>query len=323
MWPWFRTALDRRLNRWLLTHAINRVSATSNRPRVAITTLPLTADLVESLDVDAWIYYCVDDLASWPGLDAKPLQKMEVELLAKVDAVVSVSVNLQDRLSSLGRSSTLISHGVDLEHWSKNVAHPEVDQVLQTTANPLIVFWGLIDDRLEGDWVRTLADRLDEGTIVLAGPVESLSSDLRTHPRVLTTGAFPYEALPALANRASVLVMPYRDITATRAMQPLKLKEYLATGLPCVVRDLPATKSWSNSLDLVTSQDEFVKVTLDRIATGLSASQKADRERLVNESWEAKAQEVDTVLASIMHDVNTSKRGEQKRTLNSSLTTKD
>ena len=306
-----------------MTRAINRTLGGTDRPRVAITTLPLTADIVESLDVDAWIYYCVDDLASWPGLDAKPLQEMEVELLAKVDAVVSVSVNLQDRLNSLGRSSTLISHGVDLEHWSKNVAHPEVDQVLRTTANPLIVFWGLIDDRLEVDWVRTLANRLNTGTIVLAGPIESLPSDLKAHPRILTTGALPYEALPALANRASVLVMPYRDITATRAMQPLKLKEYLATGLPCVVRDLPATKSWSNSLDLVTSQDEFVKVTLDRIATGLPASQKADRERLVDESWEAKAQAVDTVLASIMHDGNASKRGEQKRTLNSSLSTRE
>jgi hypothetical protein len=36
--------------------------------------------------------------------------------------------------------------------------------------------------------------------------------------------------------------MPYADLAATRAMQPLKLKEYLATGRPVVVRDLPATR---------------------------------------------------------------------------------
>ena len=204
MWPWFRTSMDRRINRWLLTRAINRKLGGSDQPRVAITTLPLTADIVETLDVESWLYYCVDDLASWPGLDAKPLQDMEVELLRQVDGVVSVSVNLQERLNSLGRTSTIISHGVDLEHWSNNANHPEVDRVLQTTAGPLIVFWGLIDDRLEVDWVRALIDGLDRGTIVLAGPIESLPNDLRTHEKVKTTGALPYEALPTLAKRASV-----------------------------------------------------------------------------------------------------------------------
>ena len=34
--------------------------------------------------------------------------------------------------------------------------------------------------------------------------------------------------------------MPYADLPVTRAMQPLKLKEYLVTDRPVVVADLPA-----------------------------------------------------------------------------------
>ena len=60
-------------------------------------------------------------------------------------------------------------------------------------------------------------------------------------PRVVYVPPLPYEALPGLAREASVLVMPYADLPVTWAMQPLKLKEYLATGKPAVVRDLPAT----------------------------------------------------------------------------------
>ena len=37
---------------------------------------------------------------------------------------------------------------------------------------------------------------------------------------------------PALAREAAVLIMPYADLPVTRAMQPLKLKEYLATDRP-------------------------------------------------------------------------------------------
>ena len=69
----------------------------------------------------------------------------------------------------------------------------------------------------------------------------------------------PYEELPSLAARATVLVMPYADLPVTRAMQPLKLKEYLATGKPVVVRALPATGPWADCLDAaVADQDRRV-----------------------------------------------------------------
>ena len=299
MWPWFRTRFDRWLNRRLLTRAINKALADAPRPRAAITTIPLTADLVGSLDVDIWIYYCVDDLASWPGLDAKPLQQMESDLLQHVDAVVSVSDNLQGRLESLGRTSTLISHGVELAHWSGNNAGPFVDQLLQGAVDPLIVFWGLIDDRLQSNWVLALAEQLEKGVIILAGPIESLPDALRNHPNVRAVGPVPYDQLPDLASRAAVLIMPYRDITATRAMQPLKLKEYLATGLPCIVRRLPATETWADSLDQVDSQEEFVETTINRLAVGLPPAQANSRLGLVDESWDAKANALREVLSLI------------------------
>ncbi len=51
------------------------------------------------------------------------------------------------------------------------------------------------------------------------------------------------EELPALAQQASVLIMPYADLPVTRVMQPLKLKEYLATGRPVVAA--PLRRCWN------------------------------------------------------------------------------
>jgi hypothetical protein len=97
------------------------------------------------------------------------------------------------------------------------------------------------------------------------------------------------ERLPTLARGASVLVMPYADLPVTRAMQPLKLKEYLASGRPVVVRDLPATREWSDACDLVETPEEFSRVVRDRMRTGLPGTQQSARERLSDESWAAKA----------------------------------
>jgi hypothetical protein len=86
--------------------------------------------------------------------------------------------------------------------------------------------------------------------------------------------------------------MPYHDIPATRAMQPLKLKEYLATGKPVVVRSLPATAEWADALDLASTAEEFVTLVQRRAREGLLASQRQARERLQSESWAAKARQL-------------------------------
>ncbi|MEQ8848758.1 hypothetical protein [Botrimarina sp.] len=283
MWPSFGGRVQRRVNRDLLTRAINQRIAPSPRPRVAVTTLPLAADLVGRLDVDAWLYYCVDDLAEWPGLDRSTLCQMERELLRAVDGVVCVSEHLQRRLGRLGRDAELVTHGVDLEHWEGGSGAGEHADAL---------FWGLIDRRMESAWVGALADRLAElgrGAVVLAGPVESIDAAVTAHPRVRLLGPVDYNKLPALAASAGALVMPYRDLPATQAMQPLKMKEYLATGRPCVVRRLPATAPWADCLDVVDTAEGFVSATLRRIEQGLPSEQKAARARLKDESWDAKS----------------------------------
>jgi len=105
-----------------------------------------------------------------------------------------------------------------------------------------------------------------------------------------------FSELPALAAEADVLIMPYADLPVTRAMQPLKLKEYLATGKPVVIRALPATHDWADCCDAVTEQDKFVEMVLTRTREPLDATQSLQRQRLQSESWKEKAQVLERAL---------------------------
>ena len=73
-------------------------------------------------------------------------------------------------------------------------------------------------------------------------------------------------------------------------MQPLKLKEYLATGKSVVARDLPATSAWADALDLARTPEAFSAAVRRRLSTGLPKEQRLARRRLAGESWESKAQ---------------------------------
>jgi glycosyltransferase involved in cell wall biosynthesis len=142
---------------------------------------------------------------------------------------------------------------------------------------------------MDTQFLERLAHDLDEGTILLVGPEQTPDPALRRLPRVRRLPALPYDELPGLAREAAVLMMPYADLPVTRAMQPLKLLEYLATGRPVVASDLPSTRPWSDGLDLAGSPEAFSAAVLRRIAGGIPEDQQTARCRLVYEGWDAKA----------------------------------
>jgi len=289
MWPWFSRPHDRRINRRLLLKQLRPLIHSVGSEVLAVTTIPLVADLMESLPVVRWVYYCVDDFGHWPGVDQAAVRAMESLVVHRADVLVAASEPLQQRLAEQGRTASLLTHGVDLEHWISENREPL--DALAGLERPLVVFWGLLDRRMDVALVHRVSKGLDRGTLVLVGPESEPDPALYQSPRVVHLPGMPYEELPRLAAAASVLVMPYADLPVTRAMQPLKLKEYLATGKPVVARDLPAIRPWADALDLASTPEAFACLVRQRMAEGLPAAQAEARRRLSEESWASKARQ--------------------------------
>ena len=144
MYPGFRRAWQRRFNTNRVAKAIQPNLIPDCR-HVVITTLPVTADLLGKLQVDRWLYYCVDNYAQWPGTDSFVMQLMEEELVPKADAVACVSEVLQQRAVGMGADQpSLIQHGVHTSLWQT----PATDSVLNarwpSDDQHIALFWGLI-----------------------------------------------------------------------------------------------------------------------------------------------------------------------------------
>jgi glycosyltransferase involved in cell wall biosynthesis len=196
--------------------------------------------------------------------------------------------DVADKIAQMGRQAHLLTHGIEPDFW-KVVGRARPLPQLEALPRPLVVFWGVIDRRMDVEFVKHLAAEFEHGTVVLVGRRDDPDPALLAIPRVAHVPAVPYADLPHLAAAASVLIMPYADLPVTRAMQPLKLKEYLATGRPVVVRDLPANRSWSDCMDLAGTPTEFARLVCLRLEQGLPANQKAARSRLAGETWAEKA----------------------------------
>lgn len=285
MYPGFRTRWQRNLNAGLLARFLRRRFADLERA-VIVSTIPIVADLPERLNVRRWVYYCVDDFSVWPGLDSTALRELEQKFVLRADRVIAAGENLAARMRALGREARVLSHGIDLEHWR---GPGEPSNLLAGMPRPIVLFWGLIDRRLDVSALRTLNERMPAGTIALVGPEQDPDPALGGLSRVRRPGKAPYESLPALASQADVLLMPYADLPVTRAMQPLKLKEYLATDRPVVVTRLPAVAQWQDCLDVVDDPEQLAQAVMQRCAGGLPAAQSSARRRLELESWKNKS----------------------------------
>ena len=297
MWPAFSGPASRRLNRFLLNSQLQRRLGSHEGQRVAVTTIPIVADLMGRLPVDRWVYYCVDDFSQWPGLDQKTMAQLEKTVIEKSDFLIAAGETLQQRLRESGKPVHLLTHGVDLEHWDNPTARKSNGvRPWQSFEHPLVVFWGVIDRRMDVEFLRRLGQDLERGTILLVGPQADPDSSIFGMPRVRILPPIDDEDLPSLGNDADVLVMPYADLPVTRAMQPLKLLEYLANQKPVVVRDLPATRQWADCLDLASDPVQFSQSVLQGISHGLTEAHRKSRGRLQNESWTARASEFERLL---------------------------
>ncbi len=283
MYPGFRTHWQRKLNARWISRQVNAALGPRKTGirRIVIATIPIVADLVGKLDVDRWVYYCVDDFSVWPGLDSQVMQEMEGNLVQHMDEVIAVSQTLKQRLNA----NHLLTHGIDLPHWRQPAdATRNNPSWAEDRSEPIFLFWGLIDQRLDLSWCEALSKR---GRLVLVGPTQSPDSALSQFATL--AGPASYAELPQLAQAADVLVMPYADLPVTRAMQPLKFKEYLATGKPVVGRCLPGVVNWADAADLVQTAEACVDAAVGRAAEGLTESQQVARQRLEQETWAHKA----------------------------------
>lgn len=292
MWPWFTKSFDRKLNRALLTKQLTKVVRSMPQPVTAVTTIPITADLVGTLPVAKWVYYCVDDFGEWPGLDGKTMADMDEDMIAGADSLIAVSEHLQRHILRRGRQASLLTHGVDIARWVP-AARSSVtgSSCIAKQESPRIVFWGVVDQRMDYEFVSRLAASLDRGSITFVGPHQDPDGRLFELPRVSAVGSVDFDELPRIAEDADVLVMPYVDAPVTRAMQPLKLKEYLATGKPVVTRDLPSTRAWSDCMDVARTADEFVNLVHQRVRGLIPPNQVAARKCLADEGWDSKTRE--------------------------------
>ncbi|WP_313169402.1 glycosyltransferase [Massilia oculi] len=296
MWPSFQGPRSSALNHRLLSRAVHKALrhlAPGKQP-ILVSTSPTVPGLFRDHAFRRTVYYCVDDFTHWHGIDGRTVHRLEQETLDACDLMIAASATILETRSSLANVSTLLSHGVDLTHFSRAKRDPS--SPLAALPRPLVGMFGIFDRRVDGQALRAAALLSPQATFVILGPVVDRDpGEFRDLPNVRFMGPVPYADLPGHVCHFDLCMLPYVVDESTRHISPLKLKEYLATGKPVIASPIPEAIRLADHLVLADAQafPGAVASALSAIASASSAKPIRLRPRLEDflrsESWEAKA----------------------------------
>ena len=202
----------------------------------AVDYLPATAD------GNKVIYYCPDDWSEFGNLDGEWLASKERLMLQRADVVFTPSIELKKKLSEVaGDNVHHVPHGVDYEKFSSALSDEmAVPEELASLAGPVVGFYGNIYPWIDFDLVGRLAERFPEWNFVLIGGAFCDVRDLEKLANVYLLGRREHDALPAYCKGFDAAIVPY-DMKKRRmqTVNPVKVREMLAAGVPVVAAKLP------------------------------------------------------------------------------------
>jgi glycosyltransferase involved in cell wall biosynthesis len=219
--------------------------------------------------------------------------------MLKADVVICSSEKLREDKARVNPNSHLVQHGVDLEHFAKAFAPTTtIPDELKGAPGPIIGFWGLIADWVDLQLIRHVADAFSGGTVVLVGNSTTDMTPLEGAKNIRVVGRKPYADLPRYAKAFDVALMPFRVNELTLAANPLKVREYLAAGLPCVSTAIPEVERLG-VCRIGKDADDVVREIAAAISAGAGPSE-VRAAQMRSEGWEARVGEMQEIVAAAL-----------------------
>ena len=259
--------------------------------------LPTVSRLLGRLGEGMAIYHCVDEYSAFSGVPKSALIRMENELVRRADLVLTSSEQLRDERVPLNPNTHFVPHGVHVDHFAQALdARTPIPEEIAHLPKPIIGFMGLLADWVDLDLVRAIADARPAWSIVLIGNATQDLSPLRNAPNVHLLGHKPYASLPGYCRGIDVGIIPFRINTLTVRANPLKLREYLAAGLPVVSTPMPEVSRYSKLVRLATDPAEFVTCIEKALEERGEMLRTTRALSMMEEGWEARVEQMSTLI---------------------------
>ncbi|MCC6191890.1 MAG: glycosyltransferase [Anaerolineales bacterium] len=295
------------LRRGLLRSAARRLGLQDPIVWISRPDLAATAGI---LNPRLTIYHVVDEYSGYPGKsEAERARQRAAELpvLRKADLVIVSSRALLEAKRPHNPRTFLVPNGVNLAGYQRQIERGAPDPPeLAAIPRPRLGMIGLIGSTIDFDLLETAARAQPAWSLVMVGApgpkgVGERWSRLLGYANLHYLGQAPAERVPEFVCGFDVGLIPYAQTGHRPFINPLKLYDYLAAGIPVASVDLPSLDGFRHVVHVGDGPAGYV-AAIEAALADRGAARAAERRRLAAEnSWErrveAAAQVIENALA--------------------------
>ncbi len=264
-----------------------------SRPVVLWMSWAETSNWIDRIRPDISIYDCLDDFPQFAPA--------EWQIVPRVNLVTATSDALFRKMRDQHRNVILVPNACEYERFSDLSSVEAPPDWPPIDPNQSVVgYVGALGAWIDSDLIARIGERYE---MVLVGPL--LGHRRIQHPRIHYLGMRPYEQLPAYLKRMDVLTIPFSDIPLTRATNPIKMYEYLATGKPVVSTAIPEAERMA-LVKVGHSHEEFVQHIARAIAgEDENEAAAAARQTIAREnSWALRYEQIRDAIDAVWQEKN-------------------
>ncbi|MCS6850534.1 MAG: glycosyltransferase [Gemmataceae bacterium] len=267
--------------------------------RAAVATFPDQWELIRRLPPEVPVVYDIMDdfilfLRPW---QCRRYAAMHAALLKRANLVLTSSRVLHCRHRHLAGRLVYLGNGVSEQLW-RACSAVEPDRELLALPSPRLGYVGMLSHWMDFKVIRALAAAFPHGSIVLVGPrdlpVPPLPANVHVCPAVRQ------ERLPGILRAFDLGLIPFVRSPGIDAVNPVKLYEYLAAGLPVLAADFAEMRGHARHAALYCSPAEAV-AQARMLLTGRPTPQLVDqrREYAAAHTWERLADRLWRLLGDV------------------------
>jgi len=250
---------------------------------------PTAFEVVQYIRGDSFlVYQRTDKYEEYSEQSREYILAADRWLTEHADLILYASRALYEEEQHRNRPSLLVSHGVEVERFDPAKARQAGTPAdLTHIKGPIVGYFGDIDDIVVNmRLVAKAARALPDVAFVFVGHFMADSESIRDLPNVHCLGKKTYEEVPHYGIHFDVAIMPWQRNQWIQYCNPIKLKEYLALGLPVVSTEFPEVLSYQNVIYVARNEEEFVWGIHEALAGRGVGSVASRRAQVAGDTWE-------------------------------------
>jgi UDP-galactopyranose mutase len=261
---------------------------------------PMALDYTSKLSSTVVVYDCMDELSLFHHAPPR-LRENEQELFRRSDLVFTGGISLFEAKRRQHERVFPFPSSVDCAHFAQARRLADTAEDQKHLGRPRLGYAGVIDERIDLNLIRQVAEQRPEWQIVMIGPVVKI--DPATLPRLSNIhwlGMKSYDELPKYFAGWDVATMPFALNDSTRYISPTKTPEYLAAGLPVVstpIRDVERQYGTLGLVQIAATPTEFLAAAERAMTFGMGMKWRERADAFLRTlSWERTWEEMNDLI---------------------------